>query len=650
MVTEGKSESVPVVSDTNESSTPDTNYSSELGGGPEEGKGALNTAPTATNDVHQVEAALVEPDPIQNTEKEAGANDLNEIVQKGDDKKPSSLQFDGGDDSKTKLAPSMTSENQITKALSATSASGNGSVQQHEGEEPPQSKQSSDTSASPIVTEPHQSMVGEPSQLEQAETKESSPNSQPIRYPHLALGSTDFEEPASTWESKGRAGYYASASSFGDTITRGGDESTFVNGALSPNNQSTTWGSTTSRGETFSPTSSCNTFSQGMSTSDSSYLYSSSRTNGTSTFSPRASQSATDYSELSPSNDTADHDDVSKGGRMWRAAEIHAKNSKDRQSSPRTKKFADSIVARTRSRADTDTLLTNVSSLETTGRPPIRMIDVNAQEEGEFIKSTSIARKRERVVQLLTIGLLSFLIAFLGGFLVMASCHFVSVSIKDESNGKDFDLHFGLWKYSPLDSAYQGYSYCNHYDGNFISQAPWIGRISSLVSLLGGGFSLTVLWLYLVLGKCVQNMWTIAIYSAALSGALELSTLSIFFGPICSEDTCKLGPGGAISIVAGCFYFVLAFEMHYNTPLVHLRDNSIQDIPSREEPHRMVANLEMTDFEYGAKAYVQRIAFGEANPYPTLNQIQRDASNHQRMGEAMMERKNGSYKPPPVYV
>lgn len=320
----------------------------------------------------------------------------------------------------------------------------------------------------------------------------------------------------------------------------------------------------------------------------------------------------------------------SEGGRMWREAQIQAANSKDKPLSPRAKKFAESIMARTRSRADPDSLLNNSATSEAAENPSRSMINVNAQEEGRFIESALVAKKRGRVVQLLTIGLLSFLISFVGGLLVLSSCYFVSAPIQGGDDGEEYDLHFGLWKYSPVYSASQGYSYCNNYDGDFIGGAPWFGRLSSFIALLGGGYSLGVLWLYLLLGKCVKTAWKIAVYTTAASGLLQLSTLSIFTGNICREQECTLGPAGMISIVAGCFYFVLAHEMHHNTPLEDL-----------SEPHHAVTNLEMTDFENGARAYVQRIIFGGSTSY------HQKAGNQSNIGETK-DQEGPSYVPPIV--
>jgi hypothetical protein len=361
--------------------------------------------------------------------------------------------------------------------------------------------------------------------------------------------------------------------------------------------------------------------------------------------SSRNGVSATGAAAATANNDKFDDEDGDDSSKR------QATNSKTAPSSPCAKKFAESIMARTRSRADPDALLDNASNVEGTMEKPTRsMIKISTQEEDGFIESTGIAKKRGRVVQLLTIALLSFLIAFLGGFWALSSCHFMSIAIQVDD--VEFDLRFGLWIYSPIDSAFQGYSYCNQYDGDFVADAPWFGRISSLIALAGGGFSLGVLWLYLVAGRCVQQIWTSAVFAAAISGVLQLSTLSIFAGPICSQEVCTLGPAGIASIVAGCFYFVLAFEMHYQNPLVLKLDDSISGVPTREHPSQLMTNLEMTDFEYGAKAYVHRLTFGDTNPYPSLDVVQRE--NQRPVGETTTrgrtKNRKGSYVPPSAFV
>ncbi|KAG7367924.1 hypothetical protein IV203_030667 [Nitzschia inconspicua] len=342
----------------------------------------------------------------------------------------------------------------------------------------------------------------------------------------------------------------------------------------------------------------------------------------------------------------------SDGGRLWRMAEVEARNNSDRPVSPQARKFAESIMARTRSRADPDALVDNGSNMggDAMETPSRSMIKLTTDEDVGIIESTALARKRVRVVQLLGAGLVTFLISFMGGFWIQSSCHFVSTQVEVGENGEEFSLHFGLWKYTPVDSVFQGYSYCSQYDDEFVNDGPWFGRLTSNLALIGGAFSLLVLWIYLVFGRCIHKLWKGAVITAGLSGVLQLLSLSIFAGPVCAGG-CRLGPGGYVSILAGCFYLFLAHEMHYNAPLVTVVDGLLAASPSSEQPQNLMADLEMKDFKHGAKAYVRRLTLGEANPYPTLNQVHR--GNGSQIGGQMMDRdcsKGRSYQPPPVFV
>eukprot|EP00529_Nitzschia_sp_RCC80_P024866 CAMPEP_0113516990 /NCGR_PEP_ID=MMETSP0014_2-20120614/41943_1 /TAXON_ID=2857 /ORGANISM="Nitzschia sp." /LENGTH=533 /DNA_ID=CAMNT_0000414003 /DNA_START=20 /DNA_END=1621 /DNA_ORIENTATION=- /assembly_acc=CAM_ASM_000159 len=325
--------------------------------------------------------------------------------------------------------------------------------------------------------------------------------------------------------------------------------------------------------------------------------------------------------------------------------------------SPRAQKFAESIKARTRSRADPDALVGKVASV--TGQngdepPRNNMVKLTTNDEG-LIESTAFARKRVGAAQLLSVGLASFLIAFMGGFWAQSSCYFVSSLVEVADNGGDFQMRFGMWKYSPVESISEGYSYCSPYATNMITSL-WLGRMSSLLALFGGLFSLIVLWIYLVLGRSNPRTWNWAILTAGSSGVLQLSTvLSVFTGPVCSENGCSPGPASFVSVIGGLMYFALAYEMHYNRPVF---DDSIGDLDdslfsSRSTGQRsqsIVANLEMTDFEDGAKAYVQRLSYGNSdacNPSSDEVHYQHDYRQQEDMGTS---NKNCSYEPPSAIV
>ena len=276
------------------------------------------------------------------------------------------------------------------------------------------------------------------------------------------------------------------------------------------------------------------------------------------------------------------------------------------------------------------------------------MIRINENDE-TFILSTALARKRVRVVQLLVVGLVGLLIGFLGGLYIQSSCHFYSGAVEVGQNAQVFSLHYGLWKYTPMDSVFQGYSYCFEYDTKYTNDAPMIPRWVSCVALVLGSYSLSVLWFYLIFGRARQFFWHVAVFAAAVAGILQLCTLLVFTGEVClrDDDVCTLGPAGILSVVASMVWFILAFELHYNSPM----SAWVTEIKCTSEDEPPVSGLEMTDFEDASKAYVRRIVQGESEDavLPTLNQIQRQNTNP--IGEYMLElEKNptGSYKPPVI--
>lgn len=200
-------------------------------------------------------------------------------------------------------------------------------------------------------------------------------------------------------------------------------------------------------------------------------------------------------------------------------------------------------------------------------------------------------------------GLIGLAFGFLGSFYVQSSCHFITAAVVVGGKAEQFDLHYGMWKYTPLSSAFEGYSYCYKYDGRFTTDAPMVPRIAGLLALLMGVYALAVLWVYLVLGRTNCSHWTLAIYASSISGMFQALTMVFFAGSVCQRNRCSVGPGAAVSIVSTLTWFVLAFEMHYNAPIMMGREDD-DDINS---PDEIVSSLEMSDVKTGVSAFIQRI-------------------------------------------
>jgi len=208
--------------------------------------------------------------------------------------------------------------------------------------------------------------------------------------------------------------------------------------------------------------------------------------------------------------------------------------------------------------------------------------DKQGDEEENFLImiDTGVARKRVRVAQLLIIGLIGLLVGWLGNFLVSSSCFFAKIPVSvggnvnnnnnndgGGGNGQTFDLHFGLWKYSPVDSAMNGYQYCYPYSPQREQEyAPIVPRVVNLLALLAGTYSQVVLWTYLITGRAVRKFWEYAVYSSYAAAAFQLLTLWFFVGPICRNNSCKFGPAAFMAVLTAVAWLGFGYELRYNMP------------------------------------------------------------------------------------
>ena len=218
----------------------------------------------------------------------------------------------------------------------------------------------------------------------------------------------------------------------------------------------------------------------------------------------------------------------------------------------------------------------------------------DADEERYYIKNSATAQKRVRAVQLLLVGLLGLILGWLGNFFVGTSCHFVNVPVHAGGNYQGtFPLHFGLWKYSPADSAMSGYSYCYPYSGTHDNDVPLVSRISNIVALAFGTYSLVVLWWYLITGQANRTMWSVGVWTALLAAVAQMTTLYFFFDTLCQERECSWGPASFLAVGTAAAWIILGFELYYQAPLT---DSKVANLD----------NLEMADLHSASMDYMDR--------------------------------------------
>ena len=172
-----------------------------------------------------------------------------------------------------------------------------------------------------------------------------------------------------------------------------------------------------------------------------------------------------------------------------------------------------------------------------------------------------VATKRVNVVQLLINGLIGLVGGLFGSIYVQACCHFVTVDV-------GIPLHFGLWQYSPMDSAFQGFTYCYRYDSDYTHDSPTFARLAGLTALLAGAFSMSVLWVYLMFGRTSSDLWKWAVRFLVVAASLQALTLSLFANDVCRRNSCSIGPGSIVSLVSTLSWALVAYEMKDNSPVV----------------------------------------------------------------------------------
>lgn len=346
-----------------------------------------------------------------------------------------------------------------------------------------------------------------------------------------------------------------------------------------------------------------------------------------------------------PSNDSHDSyqptDDEQGGGRLWQQAGQAVISSSSATTTNDTSKpsfrprvLVEPLMDRMKSRADPNALIPNTTKNPLDESPqstqPAVLVAADHDDVVSFQKATALAQKRVHVTQLLICGLVGLLLGWLGTLLVGTSCDFAHKTIQVGGNnnynnnnnyGADFQVRYGLWKYSPVDSVLNGYSYCHSYQtasssayGDNSLEGPSstfiVARMANSLGIILGSFCQGTLWYYLLLFKgnkspysLLAKFWKASVYCAIGAGALQLLTLLLLASPVCASS-CTLGSAAILAIVTAIAWWVVAFEIHYNRPFgpETERENKTDKASSTQSMNL----VEMADLPGASKAYMDR--------------------------------------------
>jgi len=153
------------------------------------------------------------------------------------------------------------------------------------------------------------------------------------------------------------------------------------------------------------------------------------------------------------------------------------------------------------------------------------------------------------------------------------TCHFVSGEAFVGGAKRDdveFELYYGLYKFAPIDSAFQGHTFCQPYNSKYNYDPPIIPRVAGIVATIFGTMPLIVIGAYIQFSMTHKVLWIGSMWMLYLGSILQLSTMSIFLADLCQQDgiECSMGPGAWVTCVCSLTWFVLSMEMKINSPLI----------------------------------------------------------------------------------
>ena len=235
---------------------------------------------------------------------------------------------------------------------------------------------------------------------------------------------------------------------------------------------------------------------------------------------------------------------------------------------------------------------------------------------------------------------------FLGSIYAQSTCEFLIAKVNVGGNDNVFKLHFGMWKYSPIESAFQKYRYCNEYDDEYANESPTFIRLLVFISLLTGSFTIGVLWTYLILGLTSQAFWQNAVRMAFLSGCLQSTSFLFFFGDLCEHNACSFGPGATVSIVTTLVWFLLSYEMFHNTPTLSLLPNT-----SHLSASAPLMNLELPEISNHIKNKLTVFPFQppKSDAAPSLSMLKKKLQIIKNRGKSYSQDNDDDTYCPPDY-
>jgi hypothetical protein len=152
------------------------------------------------------------------------------------------------------------------------------------------------------------------------------------------------------------------------------------------------------------------------------------------------------------------------------------------------------------------------------------------------------------------------------------SCRFAISSLSVGFYQSEFKTFAGLWKYSSVTNVFSDYSTCSLYGGRNSIDPPSVSRIFGILAFVTGIIALVILWRYLFFAKATTVLWRIGVKLAVVAGVAQILTLSFFSEGFCRQNKCKMGPGSIFAVLAAISWFLIAYIMYNNAPVLDITE------------------------------------------------------------------------------
>ncbi|KAL7545913.1 hypothetical protein ACHAWF_009264 [Thalassiosira exigua] len=174
---------------------------------------------------------------------------------------------------------------------------------------------------------------------------------------------------------------------------------------------------------------------------------------------------------------------------------------------------------------------------------------------------------RDRMIYVVALGILYGILPALYG---LTTCHFITGTTEVGEDEVEFEIYYGLQRFTSIDSAFQGHSHCLSYNRKYNYDPPSVPMMASVAGILFGTIPLVAIGVFLRHSLTHRLVWIGSVWMLYCASLFQsISVASMFFLDICRDGTtCSMGPGACASIFCALVWCLLAVEMKRNSPFI----------------------------------------------------------------------------------